>query len=441
MIVRKFGGTSVGSPDRMKQVAEIINDGQKQMVVLSAISGITNKLVNISNMLYNKEYEIARSEIARMELFYLDFANTLLANIEIRDEAYKVIEIRKNYLLSFIEKMYNILQEKALLSDGEIVSTAFFDLYLQEKNLKSKQISALSFMRIDKNLEPDEFYILENLKREIQNYPQDKIFITQGYICRNAFGEIDNLKRGGSDYSATLIGAAIKSERVEIWTDIDGIHNNDPRFVKDTKSINNLSFEEAAELAYFGAKILHPAALLPAKKNDIKVLLKNTLEIKAKGTLISNIHNIEGIKAVAAKDGITMIRIHSGRMLNAYGFLRKVFEVFEIYKTPIDMISTSEVSIAVTIDDNKFLKEIVKDLRRFCEVDIEKGQTIIAIVGLMRKNKKGYAAKVFDSLNNIAVKMISYGASDHNISLLIDGKKKIEALQLLQSSILSKNNL
>ncbi|OIP02178.1 MAG: aspartate kinase [Bacteroidetes bacterium CG2_30_33_31] len=441
MIVRKFGGTSVGSPDRMKQVAEIINDGQKQMVVLSAISGITNKLVNISNMLYNKEYEIARSEIARMELFYLDFANTLLANIEIRDEAYKVIEIRKNYLLSFIEKMYNILQEKALLSDGEIVSTAFFDLYLQEKNLKSKQISALSFMRIDKNLEPDEFYILENLKREIQNYPQDKIFITQGYICRNAFGEIDNLKRGGSDYSATLIGAAIKSERVEIWTDIDGIHNNDPRFVKDTKSINNLSFEEAAELAYFGAKILHPAALLPAKKNDIKVLLKNTLEIKAKGTLISNIHNIEGIKAVAAKDGITMIRIHSGRMLNAYGFLRKVFEVFEIYKTPIDMISTSEVSIAVTIDDNKFLKEIVKDLRRFCEVDIEKGQTIIAIVGLMRKNKKGYAAKVFDSLNNIAVKMISYGASDHNISLLIDGKKKIEALQVLQSSILSKNNL
>ena len=211
--------------------------------------------------------------------------------------------------------------------------------------------------------------------------------------------------------------------------------------MKDTKSINNLSFEEAAELAYFGAKILHPAALLPAKKNDIKVLLKNTLEIKAKGTLISNIHNIEGIKAVAAKDGITMIRIHSGRMLNAYGFLRKVFEVFEIYKTPIDMISTSEVSIAVTIDDNKFLKEIVKDLRRFCEVDIEKGQTIIAIVGLMRKNKKGYAAKVFDSLNNIAVKMISYGASDHNISLLIDGKKKIEALQVLQSSILSKNNL
>ncbi len=432
MVIRKFGGTSIGTPGRMKEVKCIVNDGSQQIIVLSAISGITNWLEKISSHLMEKNNALAMEEIDKMASHYIVFAEQLYSSTLILEMALAFIETRKNYLLGFTNKMFNTLQEKALLADGELVSTQLFLLYLQEQNLDSQLLSALSYMRIDKNLEPDEFYIRENINREIAKFPDCNVFVTQGYICRNAYGEVDNLKRGGSDYSATLIGAATQAQAVEIWTDIDGIHNNDPRIVDQTQPIQQLSFDEAAELAYFGAKILHPTSLLPAKKQGITVYLKNTLAPNLQGTVINNMITSEGIKAVAAKDNITVIRIRSGRMLNAYGFLRKVFEVFEIYKTSIDMITTSEVAISVTIDNNLYLEPIVQDLRHFCDVDYELNQSIISIVGIMKTSKKGYAAHVFHALKSIPIKMISYGASDYNISLLIEASNKNEALKALQ---------
>jgi aspartate kinase len=436
MIIRKFGGTSVGSVEMMKQVANIINDGQKQVVVVSALSGITNWLENISGFLQIKDIEEFNKSINRMQNHYHEFVDQLFATDVSKDDAKKFIEVRMDYLRGFSTRMYSFLQEKALLSDGEIMSSYLFYLFLKEQNLDVKLLSALDFMRIDKDLEPDSYYIRENILRQVKGV-EAHIYLTQGYICRNAYGEIDNLKRGGSDYSATLIGAALQSDLIEIWTDIDGVHNNDPRFVANTQPIRELSFDEAAELAYFGAKILHPASLQPARKSEISVQLKNTMEPSAEGTLISSNYANSGIKAVAAKDAITAIRIKSARMLNAYGFLRKVFEVFEVYKTSIDMITTSEVAISVTIDDNKYLDDIIRDLNLFCEVEVDRDQTIIAVVGIMKSDKKGYAALLFDALKNIPVKMISYGASDFNISLLINSEYKIEALNTIQSEILS----
>lgn len=435
MIVRKFGGTSVGSPEQMKRVCKIINDNHNQIVVLSAISGITNKLVKIAEYLYKRENENAISEIDSMTSFYHDFANQLLEIEHYRNQAHEIIDLRNDFLKSFTRKMFNILQEKALVADGELISTALFSLYLQEKNISSTLIPALNFMRIDKDLEPDEFYIGENLKREIEKESHIQTFITQGFICRNAYGEVDNLKRGGSDYTATIIGAAIQAEKVEIWSDIDGVHNNDPRFVENTKSLTHLSFDEAAELAYFGAKVLHPSSLQPARKADIPVLLKNTMIPELEGTIINTELGSLGIKAIAAKDGITTIRIKSGRMLMAYGFLRKVFEIFEIYKTSIDMITTSEVAISVTIDDTKFLDAIIEDLQKFAIVEVENNQSIIAIVGNMATNQKGYASLVFSALENIPLKMISYGASNHNISLVVDTSQKVDALNSLQNHL------
>ncbi len=433
MIIRKFGGTSIASAQRMKAVSEIINDNQNQIIVLSAISGITNKLDTIAKHLYKQEYKLATAQIDLMTIFYKDFSSDLLKDKKLLEEAYNFLDNRNTYLKSFTNKMFNLLQEKALLADGEIVSSTLFQYYLQEQSINSEAISALSFMRIDKNLEPDEFYIEENLKRTIADGNNSKVIITQGYICRNAYGEVDNLKRGGSDYSATLIGAALKADEIQIWTDIDGIHNNDPREVSITQPIKYISFDEAAELAYFGAKILHPASLQPALHSHIKVALKNTMKPELPGTIISSEKAEEGIKAVAAKENISSIRIKSGRMLNAYGFLRKVFEVFEVYKTSIDMITTSEVAISVTIDDDTYLNEIIQDLRHFCEVEFEKDQTIIAVVGIMKTNKKGYAARVFKALKDIPLKMISYGASDYNISLLIGASEKKQALNSLHS--------
>lgn len=436
MIIRKFGGTSVGSPEMMRQVAKIIADGSSQIIVVSALSGITNWLERISDLLFRKEYQSAIIEIEKMKEFYFNFINQLLSNEQLINEAQEFIQIQMDSIRNFTTHMYSLLQEKALLANGEIISSFLFSLLLKENNIDVRLISALSFMRIDKDLEPDEFYIKENLSRQM-DLDISEIYLTQGYICRNAYGEIDNLKRGGSDYTATLLGAALKVDSIEIWTDIDGVHNSDPRFVEKTKPIRELSFDEAAELAYFGAKILHPASLQPARKANIPVKLKNTIEPLADGTIITSNINFTGIKAVAVKDDITAIRIKSARMLNAYGFLRKVFEVFEIYKTSIDMITTSEVAISVTIDDNRFLDDIIRDLNQFCEVEFESKQSIIAVVGIMRTNKKGYAALLFEALKNVPVKMISYGASDYNISLLIDSAYKIEALNAIQSNILN----
>ncbi len=435
MIVRKFGGTSVGSPQQMKVVSEIIADSQPQIVVLSAISGITNQLERIAQFLHRRDEIQAGKELDQMQERYFQFIDELFVTETFRLQAKTVVIARLEYLRDFLRKMFNVLQEKALMADGELVSTHLFYLFLLEKGQKAELLQALNFMRIDKDLEPDEFYISENLKRELQPFAENQIFVTQGYICRNAYGEIDNLKRGGSDYSATLIGAALGAERIEIWTDISGVHNNDPRFVANTSSLPQMSFDEAAELAYFGAKILHPSSLLPARKADIAVWLKNTMKPEDEGTCIDTYYGKDGIKAIAAKDHIAVVRVKSGRMLNAYGFLRKVFEIFEVYKTSIDMITTSEVAVAVTIDDTRYLDAIVVDLSRFALVEVEKDQCIIAIVGNMTTQHKGYAAQVFNALQEVPIKMISYGASNHNVSVLIDAQYKSTALNQLHNQI------
>jgi len=353
MKVLKFGGTSVGTAERMKEVARLININEKQtslparqIIVLSAMSGTTNSLVQIAEALYSKKNTKANQLINQLEKKYKIVVSELFSDPLVSKEASELIDSHFNYIKSFTQDLFTIHEERAILAQGELISTALFHLYLQEQKIDSVLLPALNFMRIDTNGEPDNYYIKENLNRELEQYPDKNIFITQGYICRNLYGEIDNLKRGGSDYSASLIGAAIKAEEIQIWTDISGFHNNDPRYVENTHPIEKLSFDEAAELAYFGAKILHPSSVLPAKLANIPVRLKNTMDPDHPGTLISDEANGKGIKAVAAKDGITAIKIKSGRMLLAYGFLRKVFEVFERFKTPIDMITTSEVAVS-----------------------------------------------------------------------------------------------
>jgi aspartate kinase len=338
-------------------------------------------------------------------------------------------------MASFTRDTFTIYEERALLAQGELISSALMYYHLLEKNFKCALLPALNYMRIDKNQEPDEFYIKQNLHRELQAHQGIEMFITQGYICRDAYGEIDNLKRGGSDYSASLIGAAVGSDEIQIWTDISGFHNNDPRFVKTTKSIKELSFDEAAELAYFGAKILHPSSVLPAKNANIPVRLKNTMKPDDEGTLIADRIIPGEIKAVAAKDGITSIKIKSGRMLLAYGFLRQVFEIFERYKTPIDMITTSEIAVSVTIDDPANLKDIVADLKKYAIVEVDENQTIVCVVGNFHADEKGIVLKVIQALKEIPIRMISYGGSMHNISLLINTSEKVKALNLLNENL------
>ncbi len=349
----------------------------------------------------------------------------------ISKEASALIDSHFNYIRSFTQDLFTIHEERAILAQGELISTALFQLYLQEQKIDSVLLPALNFMRIDTNGEPDNYYIKENLQRELEKFSDNNLFITQGYICRNLYGEIDNLKRGGSDYTASLIGVAVNAEEIQIWTDISGFHNNDPRYVENTFPIEQLSFDEVAELAYFGAKILHPSSILPAKVADIPVRLKNTMKPKDSGTLISSEANGKGIKAVAAKDGITAIKIKSGRMLLAYGFLRKVFEVFERFKTPIDMITTSEVAVSITIDDTTFLKEIIEELNFYGAVEVDTEQSIICVVGENLIDQKGIIHKALETLKNINIRMISYGGSRHSISILVSATVKKETLNSL----------
>jgi len=435
MIVLKFGGTSIGDAKRMNKLIELIQSEESTIVVLSAMSGTTNKLVAIAGSLYLQQKEDACTKIKVLEAEYISIAETLFETPDKKEEGKKLIEAHFGYLKKFTERVFTILQEKALLAQGELLSTALFQLLLEEKNITSALLPALEFMRIDKNLDPDEYYIQENLNRILKPLSEKKLFITQGYICRNAYGEIDNLKRGGSDYTASLIGQAINAREIQIWTDIDGLHNNDPRYVDDTAPVAELSFDEAAELAYFGAKILHPSSILPAKHSHIPVRLKNSLRPERPGTIIQNNEAKTGIKAIAAKDNITIVRIKSDRMLFAYGFLRKVFEVFEIYKTPIDMITTSEVAVSMSIDDTSNLESILTDLKKFGNTEVESNQVIIALVGRIPTSENGYAYKIFDALLDIPIKMISYGASNHNISLLIDQTDKIKALNALHQKL------
>ena len=435
MKIMKFGGTSVGNPDRMRALIPLISDNEEKIVVLSAMSGTTNCLVEISYLLYAHKIDEASKKIEELRAKYHKVVDDLYAVESFKKTGHELIDSHFEYIGNFTIRVFTKLQEKAILAQGELISTSLFHLLLQEKDIKSILLPALSFMRIDKDGEPDYFYIEENIERELKNYPSENLIITQGFICRNAYGEIDNLKRGGSDFTASIIGAAVNVDEIQIWTDINGFHNNDPRYVENTDVIRELSFDEAAELAYFGAKILHPSSVNPARQKKIPVRLKNTMEPEDEGTLITSESDLMDYKAVAAKDGISVLRIRSDRMLMAYGFLRKVFEIFEAYKTPIDMITTSEVSVSMTIDNSEFINQIAADLKELGRVEIEENQTIICIVGDFRTERVGSAPEIFEALNTIPLKMISYGGSPNSISLLIDTKNKIEALKLLSKHL------
>ena len=440
MKILKFGGTSVGSAERMKAVASLIQSDEPKIVVLSAMSGTTNALVQIAEKLYQNKNQEAKELIDSLHDKYKQVVESFYTSADIKKKAHELINNHFDYIRSFTLDLFTVHEERAVLAQGELLSTALFQFYLEEQGIASVLLPALNFMKIDENEEPDADYIAKNLKAELAKYPDTNLFITQGYICRNAFGEIDNLKRGGSDYSASLIGAAADASEIQIWTDIDGMHNNDPRIVKNTYPIAELSFDEAAELAYFGAKILHPSSVLPAKQKNIPVRLLNTMQPEAKGTIITSESKGGSIKAVAAKDGITAIKIKSGRMLLAYGFLRSVFEVFERYKTPIDMITTSEVAVSLTIDNAKFLDEIITELKEFGQVEVDTDQSIICVVGDFIAERSGSGLKIFEALQSIPLRMISYGGSKNNISLLINTSDKVEALTRLNDGIFERNN-
>lgn len=438
MKVLKFGGTSVGSAQRIKDVAKLICDGDQKIVVLSAMSGTTNSLVEISDYLYKKNPDGANEIINTLAQKYNAHIDQLYTTAEYKQKAIELIKSHFDYIRTFTKDLFTLFEEKVVLAQGELISTGMVNLYLNECGVKSVLLPALDYMRTDKNAEPDPVYIKEKLAKLLNTDKDAQLFITQGYICRNAYGEIDNLQRGGSDYSASLIGAAIHAEEIQIWTDIDGMHNNDPRIVEKTSPVRGLHFEEAAELAYFGAKILHPTCILPAKLNNIPVRLLNTLQPEAPGTLISNATEKGTIKAVAAKDNIISLKIKSGRMLLAYGFLRKVFEIFESYQTPIDMVTTSEVGVSVTIDNRKHLEEIVNDLKKYGTVTVDDDMVIICVVGDMQWDNIGFEARIINALKDIPVRMISYGGSNYNVSLLIKSCDKKRALQALSDYLFNK---
>ena len=435
MLVLKFGGTSVGTPDRIKKLLDIIDPTQRQIVVLSAVSGTTNSLVEISKAFLENDKQRASELIASLQELYKLFIQELFSTKEGLESARNLIDYHFGMISSMALELFTPIEEKVILAQGELISTTLYYLYLKEIGVNSRLLPALDFMKIDEDNEPIVEFITQHLQPLLDSYPDENLFITQGFICRNSFGEIDNLRRGGSDYTASLIGAAIRADEVQIWTDIDGMHNNDPRIVKGTKPIARLSFDEAAELAYFGAKILHPQSVFPAQKYKIPVRLLNTMDPKAAGTLISQDSEPGEIKSIAAKDGITAIKIQSSRMLLAYGFMRRIFEVFERYKTPIDMITTSEVAVSLTIDDTRHLNEIIGELNSFGTVEVDHEQTIVCVVGDFGADRHGFASRVFESLKHVPIRMISYGGSSYNISLLLDTAYKVEALRSLHSRL------
>jgi aspartate kinase len=436
MQVLKFGGTSVGRPERMHQVAQIITrDQHPKIVVLSALSGTTNALVSIGESLAEGDKTEAAQKIADLKAHYQTFIHTLLSTETKRSEASAIIDEHFEFLNITLKISFNEALNRDILAQGELMSTKLFTLYLQEQNIKVALLPALEFMRTNEEGEPDIPFSTEKLSTLLDTHHDIDLFVTQGYICKNDKGEIDNLQRGGSDYTASLIGAAILTDEIQIWTDIDGMHNNDPRVVDKTFPIAELSFDEAAELAYFGAKILHPASIWPAQKFGIPVKLLNTMQPEAKGTIISQNTNSDDVKALAAKDGIIAVKIKSSRMLLAYGFLRKVFEIFERFKTPIDMITTSEVAVSVTIDDDTHLEKILPELESLGTVEVDRNQTIICVVGNFVAEKRGIVNKIFESLSDTPIRMISYGGSRHNISLLTEEAHKETALKKLNEHL------
>ena len=432
----KFGGTSVGSPDRMKNVASLITEsGDPTFVVLSAMSGTTNSLIEISNYLYKKNPDGANEVINKLEKKYMQHVEELYSTDEYKEKTREFLREEFKYMRSFTKDIFTSFEEKSIVAQGEIMSTNMVLNYLQEQGIKATLLSAFDFMRTDKNAEPDAQYIKEKLTAIMTENEGYQIYITQGFICLNAYGEIDNLQRGGSDFTASLIGVALGAEEIQIWTDIDGMHNNDPRIVEETEAIRQLNFEEAAELAYFGAKILHPTCVQPAKYAGIPVRLKNTMDPAADGTIIDNVLRKGKIKAVAAKDNITAIKIKSSRMLLATGFLRKVFEIFETYQTPIDMVATSEVGVSMSIDNVKHLNDIVDELKKYGTVTVYSDMCIVCVVGDLDWSNLGFETLVLDDMKDIPVRMISYGGSNYNISFLIKESDKKRALQNLSDRL------
>ena len=434
MNVWKFGGTSVGSAERIKNVAKLICDGEQKLVVLSAMSGVTNKLVSIAEYLAENNQDAASEVIRELEKHHLDTVSNLFSTEQFAQKARKFVQEITGLLRSLVNENFTQREECLILAQGELLSTEIVTLFLQEKGIKAVNLPALDYMRTNGEGEPDMFYICTNLKSIIDKNDAE-LYITQGYICRNSYGEVSNLQRGGSDYTASVIGAALPAGEILIWTDVNGIHNNDPRFVEGTKSIEKLNFEEAAELAYFGAKILHPTCILPAKINNIPVRLLNSLNPQDKGTLISNESGLEPIKAIAAKDNITAIKIQSGRMLLAHGFLRKIFEIFEWYETSIDMVTTSEVGVSMTIDNTHYLDKIVAKLKKYGTISIDENMVIICVVGNLEGKSKGIAFKIIEALNEVPIRMISYGGSNYNISFLVKAEDKKRALEMLSKKL------
>jgi aspartate kinase len=436
MKVMKFGGTSVGRPERMDQVSQLITrDKEPKIVILSALSGTTNALVEIGHSIAAGDREQARQQIGKLEAHYRSFIKDLVKKESLAAKAGAIVTEHFEFLTIILRISFSEALNKDILAQGELLSTKLFSVFLEEKGIDHVLLPALEFMSIDNHDEPRINSIKTKLGQLLEQYKTRTLFITQGYICRNARGEVDNLKRGGSDYSASLIAAAISADVCEIWTDIDGMHNNDPRVVKKTRPIEQLSFEEAAELAYFGAKILHPASIWPAQFYKVPVKLLNTMQPEAKGTLITEEAGSVGVKAIAAKDGILAINIRSSRMLLAYGFLRKIFEVFEKYRTPIDMITTSEVAVSVTIDSATDLKAILKELEPFGTVEVEENYTIVSIVGNEISRTPDVLSKLFEALTPVPIRMVSYGGSKHNVSLLIPFANKVQTLQLLNKGL------
>lgn len=439
MKIMKFGGTSVGSPERIKAVAAMVAEKTEHpvFVVLSAMSGTTNSLIEISNYLYKKNTDGANEVINNLEKKYKQHVEELYSTDKYKNLTLDFLRNEFNYLRSFTKDLFTSFEEKNIIAQGEIISTNMMTNYLLEKGVKVVLLSALDFMRMDKNAEPDLHYLKEKLSVVMKENQGYSVYITQGFICRNAYGEVDNLQRGGSDFTASLIGAALPADEIQIWTDIDGMHNNDPRIVDKTEAIHQLNFEEAAELAYFGAKILHPTCVQPAKYAGIPVRLKNTMDPAAEGTIIDNVLIKGKIKAVAAKDSITAIKIKSSRMLFATGFLRKVFEIFESYQTPIDMITTSEVGVSMSIDNCTHLSEIVDELKKYGTVTVDTDMCIVCVVGDLDWSNIGFETLALDAMKDIPIRMISYGGSNYNISFLIKASDKKRALQQL-SEILFK---
>ena len=439
MNVMKFGGTSVGTPERIKSVAKMVSEsGEQVFIVLSAMSGTTNSLVEISNYLYKKNPEGANEVINSLEKKYMQHVEDLYSTDEYKQITREFLISEFNYLRSFTKDIFTSFEEKNIVAQGEIMSTNMMKNYLLEQGVKVVLLSALDFMRTDKNAEPDAQYIKEKLKAQMADNEGYQVYITQGFICRNAYGEVDNLLRGGSDFTASLIGAALPADEIQIRTDIDGMHNNDPRVVDKTDAIHQLNFEEAAELAYFGAKILHPTCVQPAKYAGVPVRLKNTLDPHAEGTIIDNVLIKGKIKAVAAKDNITAIKIKSSRMLFATGFLRKIFEIFETYQTPIDMITTSEVGVSMSIDSSAHLNEIVDELKKYGTVTVDTDMCIVCVVGDLDWSNLGFETLVLDAMKEIPIRMISYGGSNYNISFLIKEADKKRALQKLSETLFNK---